>query len=162
MITWMSTVLEISLECNRLFSNKNFKNNKRVNYFQITVDYPNLLNHFWPLSPLSLCPAWFCAPRTFATHSPRPHPEDQGCSAWAGQSAVPQDEEDPLPGEAQWAHGRKPRRGRGGWGTQELMWKIRRTLFSAQKKKKKIQKWSMIEFRLFFCSHPFQMSFNPH
>lgn len=54
MITWISTVLEISLECNRLFSNRNFKNNKRVTYFQIIVDYPNLLNHFWPLSPLSL------------------------------------------------------------------------------------------------------------
>ena len=43
-----------------------------------------------------------------------PDPEDQGCSAGAGQPAVPQDEEDPLPGGSQRPCSRSTGRRRGG------------------------------------------------
>lgn len=88
------------------------------NIIHIPVFDPAYWHLFFLLFP---SPAWFCAPGTLAAHSHRPHPEDQGCRAWAGQSAVPQDEEDSLPGEAQRAHGWKPGGGGGGRNRVDLV-----------------------------------------
>lgn len=57
--------------------------------------------------------AWLCASRSASAGPGGPDPEDEGCCAGAGQPAVPQDEEDPLPGETQQSHGRVPGRGGG-------------------------------------------------
>lgn len=63
-------------------------------------------------------PARFCPPGATSQGAHRPHPEDQGCSEGAGQPAVQENEENPVPGDTQRPPERVPG---GGGGTRGLL-----------------------------------------
>lgn len=67
---------------------------------------------------ISFNSARFCPPGATTQGAHRPHPKDQGCGEGAGQPAVPENEENPVPGDTEWPPERVPG---GGGGTCDLL-----------------------------------------